>query len=477
MRQQRRWIACAAWIGLASTRTTTTTGFVLPPSLSADFHHHRDAAPSLSLRLRIRHQQQQQQRTHGSRSNAAVLWAKKKKKEEEAKKKSDISNSEFFRSVGGFFKEERPPEPEEEKGGFFSVFRRKGEKEEPKKKTEEKDSTPWDIIRRRDKKKEPPIDTEPADEKGGFFSAFRRKSGEKDESGKKEEEKGSSPWDIIRRSEKKEESKDAKQAEPKESRSIFNKDATNRVKDAASIKSTEKEQENPTKEPKSRKEERKEQKQMKKEAAEKDNTKSSVPLSVMQKFAGSIFKSDEVVKEEWVPVFPKTRIMPGEMVPVTVGGIDLLAIASVDGRSLYCIANSCPHLGTPLETGRLTRLPVEDKSDSSSKSPPTTTTGPFGPQNPAGLILSETDVSNILSQDGCEDCIVCPLHRTAFALKSGEVRGEWCPYPPVLGAVMGKVKQPTAVAVFDIRTKGKNVEVRLNSVFPTEEQIKKDLER
>ena len=476
MRQQRRWIACAAWIGLASTRTTT--GFLPPPSLSADFHHHhRDAAPSLrpNLRLRIRHQQQQQRR-HGSRSSAAVLWAKKKKKEEEAKKKNDISNSEFFRSVGGFFKEERPPEPEEEKGGFFSVFRRKREKEEPKKKTEEKDSTPWDIIRRSDKKKEPPIDTEPAEEKGGFFSAFRRKS-EKEEPGKKEEEKGSSPWDIIRRSEKKEEPKDTKQAEPKESRSIFNKDATNRVKDATSIKSTEKEQENPAKEQKSRKEERKEQKQMKKEAAEKDNTKSSAPLSVMQKFAGSIFKSDEAIKEEWVPVFPKTRIMPGEMVPVTVAGIDLLAIASVDGRSLYCIANSCPHLGTPLETGRLTRLPVEDKSDSSSRSPPTTTTGPFGPQNTAGLILSETDVSNILSQDGCEDCIVCPLHRTAFALKSGEVRGEWCPYPPVLGAVMGKVKQPTAVAVFDIRTKGKNVEVRLNSVFPTEEQLKKDTER
>ena len=94
------------------------------------------------------------------------------------------------------------------------------------------------------------------------------------------------------------------------------------------------------------------------------------------------------------------------------------------------------------------------------------TATPFATPDSAGLLLSETDVSDILSQDGCEDCIVCPLHRTAFALKSGEVRGEWCPYPPVLGKVMGTVRQPTAAAVFDIRTKGKNVEVRLNAAFP-----------
>ena len=50
-------------------------------------------------------------------------------------------------------------------------------------------------------------------------------------------------------------------------------------------------------------------------------------------------------------------------------------------------------------------------------------------------------------------------------MKSGEVRGEWCPYPPILGAIMGTVKAPTSAAVFDVRTQGKNVEVRLNSVL------------
>jgi nitrite reductase/ring-hydroxylating ferredoxin subunit len=207
-----------------------------------------------------------------------------------------------------------------------------------------------------------------------------------------------------------------------------------------------------------------------------NSEESSNPLLAVQKIAGSVLKlnADEKVKEEWVPVFPKTRIMPGEMVPVTVAGIDLLVIASNDGQSLYCIANSCPHLGTPLETGQLTRLPIEESSVSSI----TTTRTAFGPpQDKVGLILSETDVAKILSQDGCEDCIVCPLHRTAFALQSGEVRGEWCPYPPVLGKVMGTVKQPTAAAVFDIRTKGKNIEVRLNSVVSPREDPKKDAKR
>jgi nitrite reductase/ring-hydroxylating ferredoxin subunit len=174
--------------------------------------------------------------------------------------------------------------------------------------------------------------------------------------------------------------------------------------------------------------------------------------SVQRFFGGTFFDNNKNGnQEQWVPVFPKTRLSPGEIVPATIGGIDLLVIASKDGRKLYCIANSCSHLGTPLETGKIVRLPVEgpvDKVDSSRR--PT---------------LTETEVSAILQQDGLEDCIVCPLHRTAFALKSGEVRGEWCPYPPLVGKLVGTVKQPTGVATFDIRTKGKQIEVRINSLL------------
>ena len=75
----------------------------------------------------------------------------------------------------------------------------------------------------------------------------------------------------------------------------------------------------------------------------------------------------------------------------------------------------------------------------------------------------ETDISRMLKQDGCEDCIVCPLHKTAFALESGEVRGEWCPYPPVIGKLTGALKKQSNLPVFDVRTRGKNIEVRLNT--------------
>lgn len=194
-----------------------------------------------------------------------------------------------------------------------------------------------------------------------------------------------------------------------------------------------------------------------------DSNNSSNPLVAIQKFvtqpwsnANSDPFSKNAGKENWYTVFSKTQIMPGQVVPVTIAGLDLLVIASTDSRTLYCIANSCPHLGTPLETGRLTRLPTEVNVPA-----PSTAT----PESDSMMLLSEMDVSNILSQDGCEDCIVCPLHRTAFALSSGEVRGEWCPYPPVLGALMGTVKTKSSVAVFDVRTRGKNIEVRLNSLL------------
>ena len=39
------------------------------------------------------------------------------------------------------------------------------------------------------------------------------------------------------------------------------------------------------------------------------------------------------------------------MVPVEVDGLAILVAADLDGK-IFAIANSCPHLGTPLENGR-----------------------------------------------------------------------------------------------------------------------------
>lgn len=180
-------------------------------------------------------------------------------------------------------------------------------------------------------------------------------------------------------------------------------------------------------------------------------------VSAAQKFVSGVFENDQKKNEEWIVVIPKTRISPGEIVPVTAGGIDLLLVASKDGSAVHCVANSCPHLGTPLEVGTLERLPVETSSSSS------TDATDVKPAQSGPSFFQENDISRMLKEDGCEDCIVCPLHKTAFALNSGEVRGEWCPYPPVIGKLTGAVKQKSNLPVFDVRTKGKNIEIRLNT--------------
>lgn len=56
-------------------------------------------------------------------------------------------------------------------------------------------------------------------------------------------------------------------------------------------------------------------------------------------------------QEQWVPVLKSSDIAAGDLVPIEVDGIALLIVADLDGK-IFAIANSCPHLGTPLENGR-----------------------------------------------------------------------------------------------------------------------------
>lgn len=172
----------------------------------------------------------------------------------------------------------------------------------------------------------------------------------------------------------------------------------------------------------------------KNEADEINKEKSGFnPMMGTQKLISNVWESTIGSRDQWVFALRKRRIDPGEVVPVNVAGLDLLIIASRKGDKIYCVANSCSHLGTPLETGPLQRRKANRPTDSS---------------------------------DGCEDCIVCPLHQTAFSVETGEVNGPWCPYPPVIGNIMGTVKEKSPIVTFDIRTRGKNIEVKLNSRIP-----------
>jgi len=118
-------------------------------------------------------------------------------------------------------------------------------------------------------------------------------------------------------------------------------------------------------------------------------------------------------KEEWVAVLKSNDIAAGDLVPVEVDGLAILVAADLDGK-IFAIANSCPHLGTPLENGRL----------------------------------------------GEGSTIVCPLHKSAFSLATGEVVGDWCPFPPILGPlILGNLAPPEKVSTFPVRSKGQNIEV------------------
>lgn len=116
-------------------------------------------------------------------------------------------------------------------------------------------------------------------------------------------------------------------------------------------------------------------------------------------------------KEEWVVACPKTRVGPGQIVPCSVNGIDIIIFASRDGQRLDAFANACPHLGSPFDLATIERKPPVKKDKGK-------------------MTMDDSTV------DGCVDCIVCPVHQTAFEIQSGQVSGDWCPYPPILGGVM-----------------------------------------
>ncbi|MGB7412725.1 MAG: Rieske (2Fe-2S) protein [Thermosynechococcaceae cyanobacterium] len=56
--------------------------------------------------------------------------------------------------------------------------------------------------------------------------------------------------------------------------------------------------------------------------------------------------------------------------------------------------------------------------------------------------------------------IVCPFHRSVFDLKTGAVQ-DWCPFPPGVGKLFGKIKSETALAVFPTRIEDGSVWVEV----------------
>ncbi len=105
---------------------------------------------------------------------------------------------------------------------------------------------------------------------------------------------------------------------------------------------------------------------------------------------------------KWIDVAEDARLKEGEREVVEVEGKSILLIRH--RGEVYAIGARCPHMGAPLKNGRI-------------------------------------------ADDGS---IVCPLHRSAFDLRTGDVK-EWTPWPPAVGKVLGAVRREHALPVYPVR--------------------------
>ena len=104
----------------------------------------------------------------------------------------------------------------------------------------------------------------------------------------------------------------------------------------------------------------------------------------------------------WTRVLSEDALPPGARQVVKLGKSSILLLHHED--QIYAVERKCPHLGGPLEKGKVT-------------------------------------------EDGT---IICPWHHSAFELHSGEVKA-WSPWPPGAGRVLGTIRRKRVLRVFQTR--------------------------
>lgn len=114
----------------------------------------------------------------------------------------------------------------------------------------------------------------------------------------------------------------------------------------------------------------------------------------------------------WTKVLSEAELPAGARQVVDIGEQKVLLL-NHEGK-LYAVSNRCPHMGLPMKKGKIT-------------------------------------------DDGA---LVCPFHRSAFDLCTGEAK-TWTPFPPVVGQLMGMIKAETALPVFATRTEDGSIWVEM----------------
>ncbi len=114
----------------------------------------------------------------------------------------------------------------------------------------------------------------------------------------------------------------------------------------------------------------------------------------------------------WIKVFAETDLQEGTRHVVKVGNETILLLKN--NNQIRAITNKCPHLKLPLAKGTVTD----------------------------------------------DNAIVCPWHRSAFDLDTGDVKS-WSPWPPVVGKLLGCLSKEKALTVFPTKVESGDIWVQL----------------
>lgn len=133
-------------------------------------------------------------------------------------------------------------------------------------------------------------------------------------------------------------------------------------------------------------------------------------------YACVVATTQEAVGKEdgmnWIKVLSQSELPEGARSVVEAGGRAILLLRH--GGRIYAVDNTCPHMGAALDGGKVT-------------------------------------------DDGA---IICPRHRSAFDLRSGEVK-EWAPWPPAAGLLLGAVSRKKPLPVFPTKAEEGSIWVGL----------------
>ncbi|MCS7282762.1 MAG: Rieske (2Fe-2S) protein [Anaerolineae bacterium] len=116
----------------------------------------------------------------------------------------------------------------------------------------------------------------------------------------------------------------------------------------------------------------------------------------------------------WIDVLDEGRLPEGGREVVEVKGVPVLLIRH--GGEIFAVGARCPHMGAPLKRGQVTE----------------------------------------------EGYLVCPLHRSAFSLRTGDV-AQWVPWPPGVGKVLGALRRERALPVYPVRVENGRILIQMDA--------------